>query len=77
VHAGTITAVMGRNGSGKSSLLGALAGAHEPSLGRISYPDADLPAARPSRWSRRRDRTDDATAPVEPARARPTRPAAQ
>jgi energy-coupling factor transport system ATP-binding protein len=60
VHAGTITAVMGRNGSGKSSLLGALAGAHEPSLGRISYPDADLPAARPSRWSRRRDRTDDA-----------------
>ncbi|MBX3284141.1 MAG: ATP-binding cassette domain-containing protein [Actinobacteria bacterium] len=42
VRQGEVVAVLGRNGSGKTSLLRALAGAHEPSSGSV---DATVPVA--------------------------------
>ncbi len=45
VRAGEVVAVLGRNGSGKTTLLRALAGAHEPTAGRVeaSVPVAHVP----------------------------------
>ena len=49
VEAGEIVALLGANGAGKSSLLGAVAGLHPPAAGRISFDGAQiggLPAER-------------------------------
>jgi energy-coupling factor transporter ATP-binding protein EcfA2 len=45
VRAGEIVAVLGRNGSGKTTLLRTLAGAHQPTTGRVetSVPVAHVP----------------------------------
>ncbi|MCX4749402.1 ATP-binding cassette domain-containing protein [Kitasatospora sp. NBC_01287] len=47
LYAGQITALMGRNGAGKSSLLGALAGLHAPSGGSVRVAGLTPHKARP------------------------------
>ncbi|XVX18982.1 ABC transporter ATP-binding protein [Actinomycetota bacterium] len=49
LHDGEVTALMGRNGSGKSSLLWALQGSGERTAGRISVLDAEGRADDPAR----------------------------
>lgn len=54
VTAGTITALMGRNGAGKSSLLSVLAGLRRASLGTVLVGAAGTPGTRRGRLGRRR-----------------------
>ncbi|WP_345774748.1 ATP-binding cassette domain-containing protein [Rhizobium sp. C104] len=48
VAAGAITALIGSNGAGKTSLLGALSGLIRPSTGTITFNGVDLTAASPA-----------------------------
>ncbi|MFE9423569.1 ABC transporter ATP-binding protein [Kitasatospora sp. NPDC006697] len=48
LHAGEVTALMGRNGAGKSSLLGALAGLHAPASGTVRVGGLTPHKARPA-----------------------------
>ncbi len=48
VVAGEITALIGSNGAGKTSLLGALSGLIRPSTGTITFNGVDLTAASPA-----------------------------
>ncbi len=50
---GKVTCVLGRNGVGKTSLLGALAGHHPVSRGSIAFDDVDITRLRPSDRARR------------------------
>ena len=50
---GKVTCVLGRNGVGKTSLLGALAGQHPVSKGTITLDGADITWLRPSDRARR------------------------
>src|SRR5690242_7103348 len=52
VHAGEVVALIGANGAGKSSLVGALAGIHALAAGSIRFRDRDL-AGLPT-WQRAR-----------------------
>lgn len=47
VQAGTFHGLIGPNGSGKSTLLKAIAGAHFPSNGTITFAGLDVTAALP------------------------------
>ncbi len=47
VHAGTFHGLIGPNGSGKSTLLKAIAGAHLPSAGTVSFAGRDITHATP------------------------------
>jgi urea transport system ATP-binding protein len=53
VAAGTCTAVLGRNGVGKTSLLGALAGQYPISSGAIMWEGQDITALKPAERARR------------------------
>jgi len=53
VEAGTFHGLIGPNGSGKSTLLKAIAGAHFPTDGSITFDGADITAAPPFQRSRR------------------------
>jgi energy-coupling factor transport system ATP-binding protein len=53
LRAGVVTALMGRNGAGKSSLLGALAGLHAASNGSVRVGDLTPHRARPAELVRR------------------------
>ncbi|MDK1494229.1 ABC transporter ATP-binding protein [Sinorhizobium sp. 7-81] len=48
VGAGAITALIGSNGAGKTSLLGAISGLITPSTGTITFNGVDLTAANPA-----------------------------
>lgn len=52
VRAGTFHGLIGPNGSGKSTLLKAIAGAHFPSSGSISFAGHDITSATPYERSR-------------------------
>jgi branched-chain amino acid transport system ATP-binding protein len=52
VRAGTFHGLIGPNGSGKSTLLKALAGAHFPTTGTISFDGRDITTALPYERSR-------------------------
>jgi len=52
VRAGTFHGLIGPNGSGKSTLLKALAGAHFPTTGSISFDGRDITTALPYERSR-------------------------
>jgi ABC-type uncharacterized transport system ATPase subunit len=52
VRAGTFHGLIGPNGSGKSTLLKAIAGAHFPSSGSISFAGHDITTATPYERSR-------------------------
>jgi ABC-type uncharacterized transport system ATPase subunit len=52
VRAGTFHGLIGPNGSGKSTLLKALAGAHFPTTGSISFDERDITTALPYERSR-------------------------
>ena len=52
-EAGRVTALMGRNGVGKTSLLDALAGQHPVSKGAIIFDGADITRLKPSDRARR------------------------
>ena len=52
VQAGTFHGLIGPNGSGKSTLLKAIAGAHFPSTGTITFAGLDVTAALPSERAR-------------------------
>jgi len=52
VRAGTFHGLIGPNGSGKSTLLKALAGAHFPTTGSISFDGRDIATALPYQRSR-------------------------
>lgn len=54
VGAGSVTAIMGPNGSGKTSLLRALAGELRPLHGRIAFAGADIGRMAPRELARRR-----------------------
>jgi ABC-type branched-subunit amino acid transport system ATPase component len=47
VKAGTFHGLIGPNGSGKSTLLKAIAGAHFPSTGKITFAGLDVTTAPP------------------------------
>lgn len=53
VHANTFHGLIGPNGSGKSTLLKAIAGAHFPTEGTITFDGADITRMRPSLRARR------------------------
>src|SRR5437868_13932393 len=50
---GQVTCVLGRNGVGKTSLLGALAGQHPVSGGTIMWEGQDITALKPAERARR------------------------
>jgi ABC-type uncharacterized transport system ATPase subunit len=52
VRAGTFHGLIGPNGSGKSTLLKAIAGAHPPSSGTVSFGGTDITNATPYERSR-------------------------
>jgi len=52
VRAGTFHGLIGPNGSGKSTLLKAIAGAHLPSSGTVSFEGHDITSATPYERSR-------------------------
>ncbi|MFZ4756544.1 MAG: ABC transporter ATP-binding protein [Burkholderiaceae bacterium] len=52
VRAGTFHGLIGPNGSGKSTLLKAIAGAHLPSSGTVSFDGHDITSATPYERSR-------------------------
>lgn len=52
VDAGTFHGLIGPNGSGKSTLLKAIAGAHFPTSGSITFAGADITAAPPFQRAR-------------------------
>jgi ABC-type uncharacterized transport system ATPase subunit len=52
VRAGTFHGLIGPNGSGKSTLLKAIAGAHLPTSGTVSFDGHDITAATPYERSR-------------------------
>jgi urea transport system ATP-binding protein len=49
---GEVTAIMGRNGVGKTSLIRAISGRHRPSGGTITWDDADITRAAPEKRAR-------------------------
>jgi urea transport system ATP-binding protein len=52
-ESGKVTCVLGRNGVGKTSLLGALAGQHPVSKGTITWEGRDITGLRPPERARR------------------------
>jgi urea transport system ATP-binding protein len=49
---GEVTAIMGRNGVGKTSLIRAISGRHRPSGGTITWDGADITRAAPEKRAR-------------------------
>lgn len=47
IDCGIITSIIGPNGAGKTSLLNCISGFYHPTMGRITYGDADLTQAPP------------------------------
>ncbi len=66
VGAGQVTAVMGRNGAGKSSLLWALAGATARAAGSVRVAGRDGPGADPAALAPREARRRVALVPQDP-----------